>query len=107
MSPKPTEQELKLYNALLKAGIKCDLGVDDGDKTIDISIDWAQLDIEVDGLQHYIDPKQIMSDLDRMAYSHDDEYDTLHVPNFVVDNHLDQLVKAIAEVARRRYRDMN
>lgn len=100
----PTPQAIKLYTALKTAKIKSTLESYDGHKHVDISIEWANLDIEIDGNHHYLDPEQIAKDLDRTYYSQEnDEIDTFHVPNFIVDNHLEQLVKAIAKVARERY----
>ena len=54
-----TPQVTSLYNALMNKGIKCELEVWDGHKHIDISIPWAKIDIEVDGLHHYSNPEQI------------------------------------------------
>jgi hypothetical protein len=50
----PTEQEQKLYSALLKRGISAELGYKDGYKTVDIALLDAHIYIEVDGIQHLL-----------------------------------------------------
>lgn len=97
-------QVTNLYNALMSRKIKCELEVYDGHKRIDISIPWAKIDIEVDGLHHYTNPDQIQSDFQRSYWSMTrDDYDTLHIPNIIVDQHLDRVADAIAVVARSHY----
>jgi len=103
--PNPTPQAQSLYNALKSRQIHCILEAWDDHKHIDISIPWAKIDIEVDGLQHYTDPEQIKSDFRRSYYSTtDDDYDTFHVPNTVIEQHLDQVADALAVVARSHYK---
>lgn len=105
--PKSTPQASALHAALLKRRIKCQLEAFDGHKHVDISIPWAKLDIEVDGMHHYTDPKQMRADLDRSYYSsQNDEFDTIHVPNIVVEQYLDKVADAIADVARKDYYDI-
>ena len=102
-----TPQVTKLYNALIERGIKCEMEVFDGHKHIDISIPWAMIDIEVDGLQHYIDPEQIKSDFKRNYWSiQRDDYDTFHIPNTIIDSHLEKVADAIAVVARDHYKSI-
>ena len=99
-----TPQVTKLYNALMERKIKCELECYDGHKHIDISIPWAKIDIEVDGLHHYINPDQILSDFQRSYWSITrDDYDTFHVPNIIVDQHLEKVADAIAVIARSHY----
>ncbi|PIT88783.1 MAG: hypothetical protein COU29_00165 [Candidatus Magasanikbacteria bacterium CG10_big_fil_rev_8_21_14_0_10_36_32] len=100
-----TQQVTNLYNALINRGIKCKLEDDsDGHKTVDISIPASKINIEVDGLQHYIDPEQIKADFKRSYWSiENDDYDTFHVSNIVIDNHLEQVADALAIVARSHY----
>ena len=100
-----TPQVTKLYNALMDRGIKCEMEVFDGHKHIDISIPWAKIDIEVDGLYHYTDPEKIISDFKRSYWSiQRDDYDTFHVPNTIIDSHLEKVADALAEVARHHYK---
>lgn len=99
-----TPQVTNLYNALMTRKIKCELEVFDKHKHIDISIPWAKIDIEVDGLHHYLDPRQIQADFKRTYWSMKrDDYDTLHIPNVIIDQYLDKVADAIAVVARSHY----
>ena len=76
----------------------------DGHKRVDISIPWAKIDIEVDGLHHYTNPDQIARDFKRSYWSLTrDDYDTFHVPNMIIEQHLDAVADALAEVARINY----
>jgi very-short-patch-repair endonuclease len=100
---KTTRQAKLLYGALRSRGIKCEMEVWDGHKQIDISIPWARVDIEVDGLQHYTNSKQILSDFKRSHYSDRAHYNTIHVANLVIEHHLNEVADAIAEVARKQY----
>jgi len=77
---------------------------DDGHKSIDISIRWALMDIEVDGKQHIHSGKQIYTDSLRAEYSSDDGYYTHRVSNAEIDNDVNSVARAIAEAARKRYK---
>ena len=99
---KSTPQAIKLSDALQKNGIKTYLELSDRHKHIDIAIPKYKLNIEVDGNQHFLNAKQIERDFARSYWSSDKGYDTLHIPNFIVDNHFDAVVKAITEVIRGR-----
>jgi very-short-patch-repair endonuclease len=104
---EPTKETLMLYEALKKRGIKSDLEVYDGHKQVDLSIQWAELDIEIDGLQHFLDSEQIHSDLERSYWSQErDGFDTLHIPNILINKYLDKIADAIAKVARDRYNEI-
>jgi len=105
--PIITPQVTNLYNALRERNIKCEIEFWDGHKHIDISIPWAMIDIEVDGLHHYTNPEQIRSDFNRNYWSiKRDDFDTLHIPNIIIENHLDAVANAIASVARVRYEEI-
>jgi len=105
---KTTPQARALYEALQKRGIHCKLEAYDGYKHIDISIPWAKIDIEIDGLQHYLDPEQLMSDFDRARLSaQNDDFDTMHIPNIIVEQHLERIADTIAIVAREWYEAIN
>jgi len=100
----PSPQAINLYKALTNRGIKCRMEAWDEHKHIDISIPWAKIDIEVDGLQHYTDPEQIKADFRRSYYSTtNDDFDTIHIPNSIIDSYLDRVANAIASVARSHY----
>ncbi|HRY37069.1 MAG TPA: hypothetical protein P5230_04360 [Candidatus Magasanikbacteria bacterium] len=98
-----TPQVTSLYNALMDRGIKCKLEDDsDGYKTVDISIPEAKINIEVDGLQHFTNPNQIYSDFDRSYWSYKkNNFDTFHIPNSIIDSHLEEVVNALTIVAKR------
>ena len=99
--PQPTPQAISLYNALIDRRIHCILEAWDDHKHIDISIPWAKIDIEVDGLQHYTNSEQINSDFLRTYFSIEkDDFDTFHVPNLIIDQHVDKVADALAIVAR-------
>ncbi|MDP2684979.1 MAG: hypothetical protein Q8P20_08160 [bacterium] len=102
-----TPQAEKLCEALRNRKIFCKTEVWDGHKHIDISIPWAKIDIEVDGLQHYTNAKQMISDFDRSYWSvQNDNYDTFHVPNTILDSHLEQVADALANAAREKYKQI-
>lgn len=95
-----TEQEKKLYKALKKRGIDCILEYNDGHKTVDIAINNSKIDIEVDGLYHYLRAKQIVSDIHRSRHSEKNGFSTIHIFNAIIDHHLEQVADAIAKVAK-------
>jgi hypothetical protein len=99
--PQPTPQAASLYNALKERKIYCELEAWDEHKHVDITIPWAKIDIEIDGLQHYLEPEQIKADFRRTYYSlHRKDYDTIHIPNYIVEQHLAKLADTIATVSR-------
>lgn len=78
--------------------------VKDGYKTIDISIPSAKIDIEVDGLHHFLEPEQIKSDFMRTYWSiKRDDYDTIHIPNIIIEKYLNKVADALASVARSHH----
>ena len=99
----PTKQVLLLVEALEKRGVE---GIEtehwDGHKHIDIYIPNVQLYIEVDGVQHYTSPKQIVSDLNRDHFSDNDEFFTKHIPNELIDTHLEEIADALVSVIKKR-----
>ena len=99
---QPTDQENKLYDALLAKGIKAIQHYYDGHKTVDIAILQAKLFIEVDGLQHFTDPEQIKSDFKRYHYSDGDDFSTFYITNQLVETHLDDVVNALVKVIEER-----
>lgn len=102
LNHEPTPQAIKLCEALKERGIPNELEQFDGHKHVDISIPWAKLNIEVDGKYHLTNPEHLFRDLQRDACSHNDGVDTIRIPNFYVENHLDEIANAVAEVARKR-----
>ncbi len=96
-----TPQVTNLFHALQKRGVDCEIEEWDGHKHVDISIPKSYIDIEVNGLTHYIDPETMVRDLNRMYWSFkNDRFLTLHIPNMIVDQHLEQLADSIAYAAQ-------
>lgn len=102
-SKGPTPQAVSLHQALLDVGIKNKLEHWDGHKHIDISIPWAKLHIEIDGNQHYFNPRQMESDSKRTSYSAKDGFYTMRIPNSAVDSDVDGLADSIRTFARKRF----
>jgi very-short-patch-repair endonuclease len=100
--PKSTIQSKALFYSLKERGINCEIESFDGHKHIDISIPEAKLYIEIDGSQHSLNPNQIMSDLYRDQFSNENGYATKRIPNYMINEHLEEVSDAIAEVVKLR-----
>ncbi len=100
--PIPTKQVIALNQALKKMGIKTELEYCDGHKHVDIAILSAKIYIEIDGLHHFIDPRQIEADFKRNHFSDGDDFKTIHIPNELIDRHLDSIAGAISKVVISR-----
>ena len=98
----PTTEADALKKALEDRGVKVYVELHDGFKTIDLAIPKAKINIEVDGIQHLTDPKQILADLGRGYYSHKNGYNTMHIPNEMVRLHLEEIADALAEASKIR-----
>ena len=99
---KPTKEAADLKHELEKLKVKVYAELSDGYKHIDIAIPKAKLNVEVDGIQHLTDPKQIVADLARGHYSKGRGYDTMHIPNEMIRAHLKEIAKGLAEAAKIR-----
>ena len=97
-----TKYSRLLYGALAQRGIKSITEYFDGYKTIDIAILPARLYIEVDGVQHLNKPTQIITDFKRDYYSETEGFYTLHIHNDDINNHLNSIADAIAEVVKEK-----
>lgn len=100
--PEPTYYAKKLVEELAKKGIKAELEYNDGHKSVDIFIPEANLEIEVDGNQHYSDPTQAFTDLMRTKHSMLKGKETIRVPNTLVYNNLPQTANLIEEIVKDR-----
>lgn len=98
----PTKEALALKKALEVRGVRVFVELNDGHKNIDLAIPKAKLNIEVDGIQHLTNPKQIVADLSRGYYSHKNGYDTMHIPNEMVNRHLEDIAQALSEASLMR-----
>jgi very-short-patch-repair endonuclease len=98
-------QKLKTY--LEKLGIKVNEEVWDGHKHIDLSVDSAKLDIEVDGIQHLTDSQQLITDIKRSKYSREDGYETVRIHNSDLKENTRGIASALAEVSAIRQEDID
>ncbi len=80
----------------------------DGHKHIDLVIHRARLNIELDGKQHYENARQIVSDLQRSHYSDYKGFDTIHIPNILIQSEFDRqhVADAISKAAEFRARKL-
>jgi len=99
---KVSKQARLLHSALLQRNIDAEIEKWDGHKHIDIAIVTAKLNIEVDGDEHFTNVDKLEADLRREYYSEEKGYDTIHIPNAVIDRHVDRVADAVAELVRRR-----
>jgi very-short-patch-repair endonuclease len=108
MPPTSTPQAAILKQELEKRGIIVEAEKWDGHKHIDLVIARALLNIEVDGKQHYQDARQILSDLRRSHHSERKGWDTIHIPNALIENESDlhQVADALAIVATERAHEL-
>ena len=102
MHKKPTMYALKLKNALEQFGVHVGEETWDGHKHIDLTIQAAKMNIEVDGSHHLTNARQIIRDFEREHYSDDKGFVTIHIPNKSLDDDLDGIASALAEAARMR-----
>ncbi len=99
---QPTPYAQALGTALRKQGIRVELEHSDGHKHVDIHLPDVNINVEIDGLQHYTDPLQILTDFQREHYSDMDGLRTLHIPNSILTHHFSAVVDALAAAVRRR-----
>ncbi len=98
----PTKEASSLCDALRQRGVQVYVELDDGHKTIDLAVPRAKINIEVDGIQHLTNPRQILADLGRGFYSHKNGYDTMHIQNEMIRTHLEEIADALAEASKVR-----
>lgn len=102
-----TKQATTLKEALERTGLKCDLEFKDGHKCIDIRIEEAKINIEVNGIQHYTNSKQINADFHRVFYSQKEGYATFAVTNQLIDRFPNEIADALSSAARKRMKEIN
>jgi very-short-patch-repair endonuclease len=95
-----TPNEINLYNALSRRSIKAELQHWDGHKHVDLAIIDPRIYIEVDEIQHFTDPHQIISDFERSHYSDVEGYHTFFVTDQILEDNekLNQVADALAKV---------
>ncbi|MFA6158347.1 MAG: DUF559 domain-containing protein [Candidatus Paceibacterota bacterium] len=94
----PTKQTIALAEALRKRGVEVKTEYWDGHKHVDLYIPDAKLFIEIDGIQHYIDSKQILADLKRDHYSDGDDILTKRFSNQLIETRVEEIARAISEI---------
>jgi very-short-patch-repair endonuclease len=98
-----TQEEKDLMKALEIKGIRVEAQSPDGRKQVDLRVEAAELDIEVDGEHHLTNPRQILSDLDRSAGSYERaKFSTVHIPNWMVRKKLWKVAYALSLAIRIR-----
>ncbi len=95
-----TPQTLKLAEELNKRGIKTILEYWDGHKHIDIFLPDVPLNIEINGLQHYTNPTQIIADFNRVHYSDQNKLHTLSLTNQLIETHLMEIATAVEKLTK-------
>jgi very-short-patch-repair endonuclease len=103
----PTKEAADLKEALEKQGVRVLVELHDGFKHVDLTIPKAKLNIEVDGIQHLTNPQQILADLNRGYYSHQNGFNTMHIPNEMIRLHLKEISEALAEASKIRERKIH
>lgn len=98
----PTKEAADLKDALERQGVRVLVELHDGYKHVDLAIPKARLNIEVDGIQHLTNPQQILADLNRGYYSHQNGFNTMHIPNEMIRMHLKEISDALAEASKIR-----
>ncbi len=100
MTFKITPEAKTLFDALIKNGVFAELEYYDGNKHVDIFVPSAKLYIEVDGLPHFLDPHKIAIDLVRDHYSYINGFGTFRIPNIVIQENLQKVVKALVKLIK-------
>lgn len=104
---RPTYYARLLKKYLQKLGVAVQEEVSDGYKHIDLSIDRAKLDIEVDGVHHLTDSQQVLTDIKRSQHSREDGYETIRVHNTDLKHDARGIASAIAEASAIREEDID
>ncbi len=93
-------EAIKLYLSLKKREVPAALEKSDGHKTIDIAVEDARVNIEVDGTQHNSNYNQAFSDLKRNCYSFQPGYFTLKIPTSLIREYLEDTADYVTEFLR-------
>lgn len=99
-----TPNEINLYNALSTRNVEAKLQYWDGYKHVDLAIPSAKIYIEIDDINHFTDPKKILSDFNREHYSDRDGFNTFFVTNQILENKnlLEKVADALEAVVKMR-----
>lgn len=108
LKKEPTKHEMLLTEALKKRLVHVIPQFNDTHKHIDLYLPEAKINIEVDGIQHLINAKHIISDFGRTYYADKAGYNTIHIQNETLDKYIEEIADAITEVVTiRKNKDKN
>jgi hypothetical protein len=93
---------LKLYEALRKRGVFCELESYNSSKHIDIAIRDARLYIGIDGEHHNLDPEQMYIDLIKDEESFKEGFATKRFSLKEIDEGMDGIAETLTEVIKQR-----
>jgi len=93
---------LKLYEALKKRGVDCELESFDGYKHFDISIKPAKLNIGIDGEHHSLDPEQLHLDLVRDEDALKKGFAIKRYTLKEIDDNLESIADTLSQVVNHR-----
>ncbi len=99
--PTPSKQTAQLVRALQKLGLKTNTEYFDGHKHIDIFLPDLNIYIEIDGMQHYTNSEQILTDFQRDYYSIREGHYTLRLTNQIVEKFSDKIADAISNLWKK------
>ena len=92
---KASKKEIRLFKALIRAGVAAKLQKYDLHKTVDIVVPEAMAHIEVDGSHHNTKADQALSDIQRTYHSLKSGYITIRIPNSLINHHFEEALKYI------------
>ncbi len=95
---RSTPEAIKLHGILVKLGVNAKLEQYDRFKHIDIAIPDADLNLEIDGMQHSYSEKQALADLKRTYYSLKKGYITLRIPNKLIQENAYETAKYLKKL---------
>jgi len=97
-----TPEAIRLSKALKNLEVENTLEQYDGHKLIDIAIESDKRYIELDGMQHAFNSKQMYANDDRDKHAHQAGYTTKRIPNALVNQNVNKLALNIARLADKR-----
>lgn len=99
---RASPQALKLYEALQKRGVFCELESYNSSKHVDIVIRDARLYIGIDGEHHNIDPEQLNIDLIKDEESFKEGFATKRYPLKEMEENMEGIADALTVVIKQR-----
>lgn len=95
---------LKLYEALRKRGVFCELESYNSQKHIDIAVRDARLYIGIDGEHHHLDAEQMFIDLVKDEESFKEGFATKRFTLKEIDENFDLIAETLTKVIQQRIR---